>query len=284
MNLNRLCGLGSLAATVALICLAQPAQAISFLLGDAATNQASMKGIAGFYGEKNQGAYSSYAQTEGFNTVNFNNKTNLFGVVDYQNKAVSDPGIQYSLIGSSAKVITDQWAPSYEATKDNKSSYLTSFSGSKVEVSLDATHNYFGINWGSAHDGNEFLFYNGDILVKRFVYYNNENELGTKDSEVAAKTVNVSSALKTYGVKGNGNEYNAYFNFFADSNDDIFNRIVITQLGGGGFETDNHTFKAGTKGFTESTESVPEPAMALSLLVVGGALVAKRRSGKIQLD
>ncbi len=87
-------------------------------------------------------------------------------------------------------------------------------------------------------------------------------------------------------ARGNGDQYNAYFNFFADSSDDVFNNIVnnivISQKGGGGFETDNHTFKASTKGFDES-ESVPEPAMALSPLVVGGAMVAKRRAASSQV-
>ncbi|MEA5450287.1 PEP-CTERM sorting domain-containing protein [Leptolyngbya sp. CCNP1308] len=279
MHLNRLCTLGALAATVALAGFAQPAQAISFTLGDAAATQSSMKGITGFNGETNQGAYSTYAWSEGFNTVNFNSGN--FAVVDSQNQTVGDAGINYSYTGSTtnnARVLQDQWAPTYETTQDNKSNYLTAFSGTNVQIDLDTTHNYFGINWGSAHDGNVFSFYNGDSLVQKFVYYNDGRTFAADE-----KTTNVASALKEYGTKGNGGEYNAYFNFFADSSDDIFNKIVISQLGGGGFETDNHTFRAGTKGFTESTESVPEPAMALSLLVVGGAMVAKRRSSSAQV-
>ncbi|MBE9137583.1 PEP-CTERM sorting domain-containing protein [Nodosilinea sp. LEGE 07088] len=273
MRLNRLYSLGILATTVALASIAQPARAISFTLGDNAATQASMKGIAGFGGETNQGAYSIYAQTEGFNTVAFNDGS--FAVVDNQNQLVADAGITYSYIGNTtknARITSDQWAPTFASPRDNKSKYLTAFSGTDVQINLDTTHNYFGINWGSAHDGNEFSFYNGDALVQKFVYYG-DNRTFAADT----KTTNVASALQTYGTKGNGNQYNAYFNFFADSSDDIFNRILISQAGGGGFETDNHTFKAGTKGFND-VESVPEPAMALSLLVVGGAMVAKRRS------
>ncbi|MBW4485114.1 MAG: PEP-CTERM sorting domain-containing protein [Tildeniella torsiva UHER 1998/13D] len=279
MHLNRLCTLGALAATVALAGLAQPARAISFTLDDDAATQASMKGITGFNGETTQGAYSTYAWSEGFNTVNFNSGN--FAVVDSQNQTVGNAGINYSYTGSTtnnARILQDQWAPTYATTQDNKSNYLTAFSGTDVQIDLDTTHNYFGINWGSAHDGNVFSFYNGDSLVQKFVYYNDGRTFSADE-----KTTNVASALKEYGTKGNGGEYNAYFNFFADSSDDIFNKIVISQLGGGGFETDNHTFKAGTKGFTESTESVPEPAMALSLLVVGGAMVAKRRSSSSQV-
>lgn len=272
MDLNRAYSLGALVSITTLASLTQPAQAISFILGNESATQASMKGIAGFNGETNQGAYSIYAWDEGFNTVNFNNGS--FTVVDSNNQTVANPGIQYSYVGANtnnARIIKDQWAPTFSSPRDNTSSYLTAFKGTNVQIDLEATHNYFGINWGSAHDGNEFSFYNGDSLIQRFVYYNDNRTFAASE-----KTTNVASALKTYGTIGNGNEYNAYFNFFADSSSDLFNRIVISQMGGGGFETDNHTFKAGTTGFNEP-ESVPEPGMVLSLLVVGGALVAKRQ-------
>ncbi|MEO1069797.1 MAG: hypothetical protein AAFW95_11860, partial [Cyanobacteria bacterium J06638_6] len=84
MHLNRLCSFGVLATTVALASIAQPARAISFTLGEDAATQASMKGIAGFGGETDQGAYSIYTQTEGFNTVTFNDGD--FSVVDSQNQ------------------------------------------------------------------------------------------------------------------------------------------------------------------------------------------------------
>ncbi|MGF1568446.1 MAG: PEP-CTERM sorting domain-containing protein [Nodosilinea sp.] len=273
MNTNHFYALSTLVGIAAVASLSQPAEAISFTLGSESATQASMKGIAGFNGETNQGAYSIYSQNSGFNTVNFNNGN--FAAVNSQNQAVSNAGITYSYVGSStsnARILKDQWAPTFDAPRDNKSSYLTSFKGTDVQIKLDSTHNYFGVNWGSAHDGNEFAFYNGDTLVHKFVYYNDNRTYAD-----SAKTTNVASALKTYGTVGNGNEYNAYFNFFADSSADLFDKILISQVGGGGFETDNHTFQAGTRGFNESPESVPEPGMVVGLLAVGGALVAKRR-------
>ncbi len=281
MHLNRLCGFGALAATttIGLASLAPPAHAISFTLGDDAATRASMQGITGFGGETNQGAYSIYAKTEGFKTVNFNSGT--FAVVDSNNQPVSDAGISYAYTGANtnnARIVADEWAPTFASPRDNKSKYLTAFAGTNVQIDLDTTHNYFGINWGSAHDGNVFAFYNGDSLVQKFVYYG-DNRTFAADT----KTTNVASALEAYGTVGNGGQYNAYFNFFADSSDDIFNKIVISQLGGGGFETDNHTFQAGAQGFNESSESVPEPAMALGLVLTGGILVAKRRTASSSL-
>jgi hypothetical protein len=230
MHLNRLCSLGILATTVALASIAQPARAISFTLGNEADTQASMTGMSGFSGETNQGAYSIYTQTEGFNTVTFN--AGDFSVFDNQNQQVDNAGIAYSYTGNktgNARIVSDDWAPTFEAPRDNTSKYLTAFSGTDVQIDLDTTHNYFGINWGSAHNGNEFSFYNGDSLVQKFVYYG-DNRTFAADTN----TTNVASALQAYGTKGNGNQYNAYFNFFAESSDDIFNRIVISQAGGGG--------------------------------------------------
>ncbi|NJL46722.1 MAG: PEP-CTERM sorting domain-containing protein [Leptolyngbyaceae cyanobacterium SM2_5_2] len=273
MKLNRIYALGVLASMATIVGFSQPAQAISFALGDANATKTSMKGIAGFKGETDQGAYSIYSQQEGFNTVNFNNGN--FAVVDSKNQAVADAGIKYSYVGkttSNARIIKDQWAPTFASPRDNKSNYLTAFSGTNVQIDLDKTHNYFGINWGSAHDGNEFSFYNGDTLVQKFVYFNDNRTFAD-----SAKTTNVASALKAYGTVGNGSEYNAYMNFFADSSSDLFNRIVISQMGSGGFETDNHTFQAGVRGFNEAPESVPEPGMVLSLLIVGGVFAAKRQ-------
>lgn len=275
MILNRLYTLGTLLGTAAVLGLSQPAQAISFTLGNQSDTQASMKGLAGFNGETNQGAYSIYSRDQGVNTVNFNQGD--FSVVNSQNQAVTNTGIRYSYVGSNtnnARILKDQWAPTFATARDNTSNYLTAFKGTNVQIDLDTTHNYFGINWGSAHDGNEFAFYNGDSLVHKFVYFNDNRTFAESD-----RTTNVASALKTFGTVGNGNEYNAYFNFFADSSTDIFNKILISQAGGGGFETDNHSFKAGRNGFHESPESVPEPGMVLGLMAVGGAFVAKRRRG-----
>ena len=272
MKFNQVCALGVLASMATLVGFSQPAAAISFALGDANAIKTSMKGIAGFNGETNQGAYSIYSKQDGFNTVNFNKGD--FTVVDSKNQTVADAGIRYSYVGSTtnnARITKDVWAPTFESARDNTSSYLTAFNGTNVQIDLDKTHNYFGINWGSAHDGNEFSFYNGDTLVQRFVYFNDDRTFAASE-----KTTNVASTLRTYGTVGNGSQYNAYMNFFADSKTDLFNRIVISQMGGGGFETDNHSFQASSKGFNEAPESVPEPGMVLSLLVVGGVLAAKR--------
>lgn len=250
-------GLGTTVATLALAGLANPAQAISFT----ATN-----GISGPNGETNLGAYSDFSKDDGFVTVDFNN-----GSMPTSGFA------QYSFVGgngSNARVIADKWAPTGTDNEVNNSSYLTAFKGTDVVINLDTTLNYFGIDWGSAHDGNTFSFFNGGDLVQSFVYYDNENKA------LGDKTTNVKSALASLGNVGSlSNQYNGYFHFYSEGNADVFDKIVISQVGGGGFETDNHSFHAGTSGFdfeSGESESVPEPGIALGMLVIGGVLVGKR--------
>ncbi|MCX7597207.1 MAG: PEP-CTERM sorting domain-containing protein, partial [Fischerella sp.] len=74
---------------------------------------------------------------------------------------------------------------------------------------------------------------------------------------------------------------NGYVHFYSQSSNDIFNKIVISQLGGGGFETDNHSFHAGTGKFTGfDPKSVPEPSATLGMLTIGGLFLCKRKNQK----
>ncbi|MBE9214621.1 PEP-CTERM sorting domain-containing protein [Plectonema cf. radiosum LEGE 06105] len=73
---------------------------------------------------------------------------------------------------------------------------------------------------------------------------------------------------------------NGFFEFFSTGINDNFDKIVISQVGGGGFETDNHTFRIG-KGKYSVAASVPEPSIALGILAVGGSMfVGKRKQQK----
>jgi len=121
--------------------------------------------------------------------------------------------------------------------------------------------NYFGI-WISALDaGNQLQFYNGNTLVYTFT------------------SQNLISAL---GSCANGNSANAYCgnpsDYYADSGElfayvnfvdtvGTFNKIVFTQNGGGGFESDNHAVAYNSA----LTTATPEPA---GILIMGTGLIA----------
>jgi hypothetical protein len=58
----------------------------------------------------------------------------------------------------------------------------------------------------------------------------------------------------------------------------VFDQIVISQSGGGGFESDNHSFHMGNKAFDfENGKDVPEPGIALGLVATSGTFLFKRK-------
>jgi hypothetical protein len=228
----------SIAAVTALSAIAVPAQAITFSLSS---------GIVGPNGEVSQGSYSEFSRQEGFVTVDFNN-----GVAPGEGFAT------YSFVdsgrsGGNSLVTKNKWAPDGSHNEVNTSSYLQVFSGQDVVIELAETLNYFGINWGSESPGNTFSFFRGDQLISSF---------GIEDIDF--------EQIGSLSNQGTG-----YLDFRAESADDVFDKIVISQYGGGGFETDNHTFRAGSGGFDAA--DVPEPGMVAGLLAIGGLVVAKRQ-------
>ncbi|NJR65830.1 MAG: PEP-CTERM sorting domain-containing protein [Leptolyngbyaceae cyanobacterium CRU_2_3] len=255
MQLRQLtAGIAALAA-IASVMSATSAQAFSFKVTSGVANPTT--------GATNQGAFSEFAKFKGTTTVDFNSgKAPTTGFAKYS----------FSNQGKQSSVRADMWAPVGAAGEKNTSSYLAAFQGDNVAISLAKNLNYFGIDWGAAHAGNTYSFYNGTQLVKTFT---------TKDIE-AAGGFNTYSALHPGSGEGarNQKQGNGYVHFYADSEKDIFNKIVISQVGGGGFETDNHSFREGSGKFNFNTESVPEPGVTIGLMSVGGFFLRQRRQAK----
>jgi hypothetical protein len=237
---------------IALLGSINPAQAFSFKV---------TSGIAGPNGELNQGAFSEFSNLAGTTTVDFNNgQLPTSGLAQYS----------FSNGAPQSSIRKDMWAPTGAKGEKNDSKYLAVFQGNNAIINLQKNLNYFGIDWGAAHSGNTYSFYKGDSLLKSF---------STTDIEAAGGFDSYSSLHPGSGLGSEGGKQgNGYVHFYADSEADIFDRIVISQVGGGGFETDNHSFHMGDSRFTGfDPEKVPEPAMMLGLVGVAGALVSKRK-------
>ncbi len=212
------------------------AQAISFNI---------TTGVAGPNGVTNQGAYSEFHTLKGTTTIDFNS-----GSVPTSGFA------QYSFANNSgsSNVRSDVWAPAGANGEVNTGSYLAVFQGNEVTIKLAETLNYFGINWGAISGGNVFSFFKDNQLVK---------SISTEDVNPLAPV-----RAAQHGGEGNG-----YLHFYSESANDNFNKIIITQTGGGGFESDNHSFHKGSGAFTP----VPEPSIVLGLMTAGGSLLLKRK-------
>ncbi len=246
-------------STLATIGYAGSAHAINFTV---------TTGTTGLNGETNQGAFSEFSSLANTVTVDFNS-----------GQVPTDGFAKYSFVGNgSSSVRADMWAPVGANGEKNDSNYLAVFNGKDVVIQLDDYLNYFGINWGAAHTGNIYSFYNGDSLVASF---------STADIDAAGGFALYSPLHPGSNEDGaklvNSNYYqgNGYVHFYSTSSDDIFNKIVISQVGGGGFETDNHSFHKGTSRFTGfDSKSVPEPSAALGMLAIGGVFLRKRKHRK----
>lgn len=241
---------------IAVLGAINPAQAFSFSV---------TSGVAGPNGETNLGAYSEFQGLTGTTTIDFNDGT-----------LPTDGFASYSFSNGSShsSVRSNRWAPTGANGEKNDSSYLAVFQGNDLTIDLEENLNYFGINWGAAHSGNTYSFYKGDTLLQAF---------DTADIE-AAGGFNLYSNLHPGGGLGSqdGGQGNGYVHFYAESEADIFDRIIISQVGGGGFETDNHSFNVGEArfaGFDPDTQAVPEPAMMLGMFgLLGGTLLKRKKA------
>jgi hypothetical protein len=202
-------------------------------------------GIAGPNGVTNQGAYSDFSGKSTVKTIDFNSgviPTTGFATYSFQNNS------------GASSVRTDKWAPAGANGEVNTGKYLAVFQGDSLEIKLASTVNYFGMDLGAISSGNTLSFYRGTTLIKTY---------NTADMNARA----------TVSASQHGGQENGYGHFYADNANERFDRMVISQVGGGGFETDNHSFNMGGN----DVRKTPEPGMMLGLVAIGGSVWAKRK-------
>lgn len=195
-----------------------------------------------------------------------------FLIVDFNDgKVPSVNGVKYSFSQNSYStqkysgktgIYADHWAPTGANADDNKSNYLAVFQGNDAIIELDGgkVFNYFGLNAGALSKGNTLSFFNGNTVVESFTY-------------------EMLNAMATVVSQTHSGERNGFFEFFSRNANENFNKIVISQTVGGGFETDNHVFQVGRGTFKRVT-AVPEPGVVFGLLAVGGMVVGQRQNKK----
>ncbi len=157
-----------------------------------------------------------------------------------------------------------RWAPTGANGERNQSTYLAVFKGNSVTIDVAEELNYFGINWGALSRGNDFAFLKDGKEIGTFTY----------------RDINPIASVKAAHQKNQGN---GYVHFYTDSVGSSFNQIVISQTDhrGGGFETDNHSFRLGSDVFDfdqtlAESQTVPEPTTMLAFATIG-ALMLRRK-------
>ena len=139
-------------------------------------------------------------------------------------------------------------------------------------TTLDEGLTYFGYWLSALNAGNTLEFYSGATLLATV-------DTGSVKASIDAKA----NAAAYYGNPNapyagqNSGEPYAFLNIYFTGGDN-YDRIVIKQLAGGGYESDNHTV-----GFYTAQGGVPEPA-TWAMLITGFGLVgmAARRRNQIR--
>ncbi len=222
----------TLASALALTGQAESAQAFKLEL---------TKGADSPTGIKTEGAYSEFAGLSTVTTVNFNASRKL--------PSTSFAKYSFQVKNNISSVKIDKWGPAGAGGEENNSNHLDVNEGNNVTINLGEKISYFGMNWGAMSAGNTLSFYSGDKLITSY----------------STETV---APLALNHVKQHGGEGNGYAHFSISKKSEMFDRIVISQIGKGGFESDNHSF---------SVKSVPEPGIMLGLAAIGGSVWAKRK-------
>ncbi|SRR5579883_543024 len=243
-------------SAIATISSASSAHAITFSLtpGITRTNGAT------------EGSFSTFYNDPNTKTIDFNNGTvPTTGFATYS-FAHDQTGWQPTSGVSKSSVTSNVWAPANPDGTDNTSKYLEVFTGDAVTITLQQTLNAFGIDWGAISATNTFSFYKDNKLIQSFT------------------SADVEPVAEKYGVKNaKQGQWNGYLEFYSQSDQDNFNKIVISQgsTAGGGFESDNHSFHIGTGKF--DTKATPEPGVMLGLLAVGGVVFLRKNQNSKSL-
>jgi hypothetical protein len=125
----------------------------------------------------------------------------------------------------------DAYGGAADASNAKGSLYSLQGAGTSVlssTLKLDSGSAYFGMWWSAGDAKNVLRFYNGDTLVSEFSTSNLMNLLPAEyDGNPLNRKIN------------NGEPY-AFINFYGDETT-VWDRIVLTNDGSSGFESDNYT-------------------------------------------
>ncbi len=226
------------------------------------------------------GAFSDFYYNDGIVNLDFNDPSSRQTVAGQDNAyTFGNESVVFTFdkgLGTNGTNVfsSNTWGPSGANGEKNTSNYLGVFKGNSVTIDLADNLNYFGMNWGALSPKNTFEFLQVDDA-------GTETSLGLFNYDsLFASAGGGTDVSKLPTLATHQNEYNGYVHFYANETDGLFNRIKVTQHGGGGFETDNYSFRFSNQSFDfeegTDTAQTPEPGALLGLVALSGMVLRRR--------
>lgn len=197
-------------------------------------------------GVNNNDGQGLVSGVSGATTINFND-----------GKASTPDGFAtFTTAGSAPTIVQGNVGGQYASPADDTSPYLAISPGlnnGAVTLNFAKALDSFGFYWGSVDTYNFVDLYKGDRLLTTF-----------SGSDVPGTTASGNQASP---------EDNVFVSFFADNNDEVFDKVVMRSTAPA-FETDNYAYR----------QAVPESNAMLGLLAfgaLGAPSILKRKQKQI---
>jgi hypothetical protein len=190
------------------------------------------------------------AQTKGYSATGFQWNDGTTNIGSYKNTLIMNPD-QYGAAGGTGK---------YFDVDTNRSG-----NGQKVStLNLTSPQSYFGLWWSAGDSSNVLTFLSQGKVVETMTTAEVVSYIA-KQPNKASYYGNPNSAFKGQ----NSSEPYAFINFYSVGG--TFDQVQFTNIGGTGFESDNHTIATSYKSITGNivTVAVPESSSVLGVFVIG---------------
>ncbi|MEH2149128.1 Npun_F0296 family exosortase-dependent surface protein [Nostoc sp.] len=245
---------------LSLATISHPVMAASFsvTIENAGVQNANLSNLVNAHVETFDG------ETQGYSSTGFQWNEGSKNIGSYQNTLVVNAD-QYGGAGGKDK---------YFDVDTNRSG-----NGQKVStLNLQSPQSYFGL-WWSAGDANNVMTF---LSQGQTVFSMTTADVVSYIANLPNKDSYYGNPNSTFKNQNTGEPY-AFINFYDVGG--TFDQIQFTNVGGSGFESDNHTVATGYKSITGDvvTQAVPESSSILGVFTigfVGAASVMTRRVKK----
>ncbi|MEH2056197.1 MAG: hypothetical protein V7K97_08565 [Nostoc sp.] len=189
------------------------------------------------------------SQTTGYSATGFQWKDGTTNVGSYNNGLINNANL-YGGAGGSGKY--------FDVDTNNGSQQTVS------TLDLTTPQSYFGLWWSAGDSNNELTFLSQGKVVETMT-----------TAQVVSYIAGLSNNSGYYGNPNStfqnqdSGEAFAFINFYDVGG--TFDQVQFTNVGGSGFESDNHTVATGYNSITGNVviKAVPESSSVLGVLVIG---------------